>query len=290
MKRNMNKGVILAGGYGTRLFPLTKVINKHFLPIFDKPMIYYSLSILLLFKIENISIVCNPEDEKQYINLLGNGEEFGVNISYAIQNKPEGIPHGIKTGIKNFPEEDFLVILGDNFLYGREFFEDFQETINKTDGASIFCQKVVNPEDYGVALLKNDLLEKLVEKPKNHVSDNAIIGLYKFDDRFNELFKNLKKSDRNEFEIIDILYEYGLKNIKVNNIGRGSTWFDMGSFESFFNASLFVKTIQERQGMLVSSPHEIAYKNGSIDELIIEKFIEKYKNSSYTESLKYLIN
>mgnify|MGYP001187044589 CR=1 FL=1 len=288
--KKLNDGIILAGGYGKRLFPITKVVNKHFLSVFDKPMIYYSLSILLLFEIKNITIVCNPEDEKNYIKLLGDGNEFGVNINYAIQHEPEGLPHAINTGLKNRYTDEFMVILGDNFLYGRDFFQHFKNQINNKKSINIFYQEVVNPNEYGVAVVEGGKLKELIEKPENFISNKAIIGLYRFDNNFSELFKNLKKSKRNEFEILDIFYEYGLNNIDLSNIGRGSTWFDMGSYENYFNASLFVKTIQERQGLLVSSPHEIAFNNGFIDKAVLEDFINNYKSSTYANSLKYLID
>jgi len=287
--KNIRDGIILGGGYGTRLYPITKVINKHFLPIFDKPMIYYSLSILLLFRIENITIVCNPEDVKSYVNLLGHGEEFGVSINYKTQDKPEGIPHGIKTGLGNNQNSDFLVILGDNLLHGREFFNQFSEELNNSKKVALFTQEVKNPHDYGVALYKNGKLEDIIEKPKKYISNNAVIGLYKFNNDFNSVFESIKKSKRNEFEIVDILKQYGLDNIFSNSIGRGTTWFDMGSFENYFNSSLFVKTIQERQGLLVSSPHEIAFKNGFISKEYISEYIEKNSSSSYASSLKYLL-
>ncbi|MDC3103759.1 sugar phosphate nucleotidyltransferase [Acidimicrobiaceae bacterium] len=287
--KNINHGIILAGGYGKRLYPITKVTNKHFLPIFDKPMIYYSLSILLLFKIENITIVCNPEDENSFQNLLKDGKDFGVNIKYKIQEKPEGIPHGIIKGLDENQENDFLVVLGDNFLYGREFYNEFSKKLNDSLNIGLFVQEVNNPSDYGIANIQNGKVLEIVEKPTKFISNNAVIGLYKFNKDFPSVFDNIKKSKRKEFEIVDIFNQYGLNNIDVNNIGRGTTWFDMGSFENFFNSSLFVKTIQERQGLLVSSPHEIAFNNGYIDREFILKYIETNKNSIYARSLNYLI-
>jgi len=287
--KKVNHGIILAGGYGTRLHPLTKVVNKHFFPVYDKPMIYYSLSILLLFKIENITIVCNPEDELSFIKLLGYGDEFGINISYRKQEQPEGIPHGIQKGLTDDSKNDFIVVLGDNFLHGREFFQEFYEKINQKSSVHIFTQEVKNPNEYGVALFNDKKLEDIVEKPEKTISNHAITGLYKFNSDFSEIFKQLDKSSRGEFEIVDLLKKYDLSNVNSNNVGRGTTWFDMGSFDNFFNASLFVKTLQERQGLLVSSPHEIAYINNFIDEIQIEKYLNTNLNSLYSASLKYLI-
>jgi glucose-1-phosphate thymidylyltransferase len=285
----INQGIILAGGYGTRLHPLTKVVNKHFLSIYDKPMIYYSLSILLLFKIENINIVCNPEDETNFINLLGDGSEFGININYKVQEQPEGIPHGIQKGLNKESQGDFIVILGDNFLHGREFFQQFYEKINKSSSVEIFTQEVKNPNEYGVAIYKDNKLIDIVEKPTKVLSNHAVIGLYKFNDEFTDLFKQLHKSNRGEFEIVDLLKKYNLSNIISNHVGRGTTWFDMGSFDNFFNSSLFVKTLQERQGLLISSPHEIAFNNNFINKQHLENYIKDNENSLYSASLKHLL-
>ncbi len=282
-------GILLAGGRGTRLYPNTKIINKHLLPIFDKPMIYYSLSILLLAKIKDITLICNPEDEMDYRNLLGNGEELGVNINYSLQDSPEGIPHAINTALEVSDYDRFMTVLGDNFLYGREFFNSLENNFYKSEDISIYYQKVRNPELYGVIKWDGNVIEDLVEKPANFLSNDAVIGLYIFDSNFCSHFKNLQKSNRGEFEIIDIIKEYKLENTITNYVGRGTAWFDMGSSEDFFNSSQFVKTIQDRQGLLVCSPHEIAYRNGYINSERVENYIQSIKGSEYASNLSRTI-
>jgi glucose-1-phosphate thymidylyltransferase len=286
-----NLGVLLAGGTGTRLFPLTKLINKHLLPIYDKPMIYYSLSILLMSKIRNIVLVCNSESLDKYQLLLGDGSELGVGIEYAIQDNPEGIPHAINTATQEKKYNKLLVVLGDNFIYSREFYKNILEKAIEESNVSVFSQKVKQPENFGVVELEQSTnkIIGLHEKPKNFVSSEAVIGIYHFDNKFNQLFNNQKKSARGEYEILDTIKAYGLENIKSYNIGRGTAWFDMGSFDDYFNTSLFVKTIQDRQGMFVNSPHEIAFRNEFITELDLENYIKKNTNSEYAQGLRYLL-
>ena len=287
-----NLGVLLAGGTGTRLFPLTRLLNKHLLPIYDKPMIYYSLSILLMSKIRDIVLVCNNESIEKYQLLLGDGEEFGINISYSIQEKPEGIPHAIYSTTKSLEYKKLFTVLGDNFVYGREFYKNVLNIAANETNASIFTQNVKNPENFGVVEL-DPISKKIInlhEKPKNFISSSAVIGIYYFDNKFNEIFKSQKKSSRGEYEIIDTIKSYGFENINSYDIGRGTAWFDMGSFEDYFNTSLFVKTIQDRQGTFVNSPHEIAFRNEFIGLEELEKFISNNLNSEYAQGLSYLIN
>lgn len=287
-----NLGVLLGGGTGTRLYPLTKLLNKHLLPIYDKPMIYYSLSILLMSKIRDIVLVCNNESLEKYQMLLGDGEEFGVNISYSIQEQPEGIPHAIYSTTKSLEYKKLLTVLGDNFVYGREFYKNVLHNATNESNVSIFTQNVKNPEDFGVVELdpKSKKIINLHEKPRKFISSSAVIGIYYFDYKFNEIFKSQKKSARGEYEIIDTIKAYGFENINSYDIGRGTAWFDMGSFEDYFNTSLFVKTIQDRQGTFVNSPHEIAFRNGFIGLEELEKFISNNLNSEYAQGLSYLIN
>lgn len=283
----MNKtgGILLAGGKGTRLYPNTLITNKHLMPIYDKPMIYYSLSILLLAQIKDITIVCNPNDQAVFKKLFNNGEQFGINITYSIQDNPSGIPDAINTAQKISNYEKFMVVLGDNFLYGRDIFQNIKENFTKANNASIFYQTVRNPDQYGVIRWEGKSVYDVVEKPKEFVSNDAIIGLYIFDKSFSHYFNQIKKSEREEFEIVDIIKLYGLDDISANFIGRGTAWFDMGSSEDFFNSSQFVKTIQDRQGLLVCSPHEIALRNGwiSVDEL--QDFLNNIKGSEYASNL-----
>jgi glucose-1-phosphate thymidylyltransferase len=282
-------GVLLTGGYGTRLFPNTKVVNKHLLPIYDKPMVYYSLSILMLTGIREITIVCNPKDEPFYNDLLGNGKKLGININYSLQDSPEGIPHAINTALEVNSFDRFMVVLGDNFLYGRDFFNNLESNFISSKKPSIYYQKVKNPELFGVIKWDGDNISDIIEKPSPYISSDAVIGVYIFDSNFKNHFQKLKKSSRNEFEIVDLIKDYQLENIDSHYVGRGTAWFDMGSNDDFFNCSQFVKTIQDRQGLLLCSPHEIAYRKGWIgfDEII--KSIEKYKNSEYATTLERTI-
>ena len=279
-------GILLAGGKGTRLYPNTKIINKHLMPFYDKTMIFFSLSIFLLAIIKDITIVCNLEDEPVFRKLFGEGEEFGINISYSIQNESDGIPHAINTALKSKDFDKFMVVLGDNFLYGRDFFNILSNDFFDEDKVTIYFQKVKDPSAYGVIKWKDNIVNDLIEKPTDFISNDAVIGLYIFDSNFNNYFSNLNKSERNEFEIVDLIKSYGLQNVKANYIGRGTAWFDMGSSEDFFNSSQFVKTIQDRQGLLVCSPHEVAFRNGWVQLEDIKKYIESIKGSEYAENLE----
>ena len=283
----INTGVLLAGGTGSRLAPSTNIVNKHFLNIFDKPMIYYSISILLLLKIRNIKIIVDSDSKDILEKLLGTGDEFGISVDYIIQDKPLGLPHAINNiFVKDSKLENFAVVLGDNFLHGREFFNNFYDLID-LEKSNIFFQKVNNPQDFGVLHLDEEQnLIDIVEKPKDFISDLAVTGIYTFDDKFFQYFKSIDLSDRNEFEIADILKLY-MKDKSLNHIylGRGMTWMDMGSNESLLNCSNFVKTIQERQNILVNSPHEVAFRNGWITEEQIEKLYRENNQSTYFQTL-----
>ena len=286
-----NGGILLCGGAGTRLFPTTSYINKHLIPVYDKPMIYYSLSILFLSGIKNITIVCNEKDLSTFKSLLGDGEQFGVQFNYSVQESPDGIPHAIDNALLEEAFDKFVVVLGDNFVFGEKFFTRFEQIFNNTEKCAIFSQIVKNPENFGVVELDNNKnIKSLVEKPKKIISNKAVIGLYIFDSEFSNHFTNIKKSKRNEYEITDLVSEYGLENVDHIEIGRGTAWFDMGSFESFYNCSSFVKTIQDRLGLLICSPHEIAFNNGWITKTILKNYIKKNKNSDYSNNLKTFLN
>ena len=285
-------GILLCGGYGTRLLPTTSYINKHLIPIYDKPMIYYSLSILLLAEIKDITIVCDGNDLNSFKSLLKDGEEFGVQINYAVQDSPLGIPHGISSALDTNNYEKFICALGDNFIFGQNFYSNLHSFFNENNQTTVFTQHVKDPERFGIAELSKDKKKilSLVEKPKKFISNNAVIGLYIFDDKFEEHFKNTKVSRRDEFEIIDIIKNYKLENVQHREIGRGTAWFDMGTTESFYNSSSFVRTIQERQGLLVCSPHEIAFRNNWIDEISLVNYIKSIEGSEYSENLASIIN
>jgi len=284
-----NGGIILCGGSGTRLLPTTKYINKHLIPIYDKPMIYYSLSILFLAGIKNITLVCNSNELNIFQNLIGDGEEFGVNISYSTQDNPEGIPHAINNALNVNPYDKFLTVLGDNFIFGEKFFTRLEQVFENTLSCSIFSQNVKKPENFGVVQLSDDnTITDIVEKPLSFVSNKAVIGLYIFDNEFRSKFQNLKKSARGEFEITDLIKQYGYENVTHNSIGRGTAWFDMGTTDDFYITSSFVRTIQERQGLLVCSPHEISYRNKWISEKEFKNYILEIEGSEYSEHLKNL--
>ena len=280
-------GILLCGGAGTRLYPTTNYINKHLIPIYDKPMVYYSISILLMAGIKDITIVCNEKDLDSYKLLLGSGEDLGINLHYSIQNKPDGIPHAISSALKERNYERFITVLGDNFIFGEKFYTKLEQIFNETKHCTIFSQIVKNPENFGVIDIdeKNNILS-IKEKPKKFISNKAVIGLYIFDGDFEKHFSNIQKSDRNEFEILDIISSYGLENTIHIPIGRGTAWFDMGTTEDFFSTGSFVRTIQERQGLLVCSPHEIAYRNGWISESQFQDYINKIDGSEYSDNLK----
>ncbi len=284
-------GILLGGGSGKRLSPLTTSTNKHLLPIFDKPMIYYSLSILLLSKIKNITLICDKNSIEDYRKLLGNGEEFGITINYSLQDSPEGLPHAINTGLKEYPMEKFMVVLGDNFLYGREFFNKFENDELVKDNF-IFYQKVKDPSDFGILEFDNSgELIKLIEKPTKFISNFVAVGVYIFDSQFSNYYSSLKKSKRGEYEIIDIINQYiDNKNIKSFYLGRGMSWLDMGSYDAMISSSNFVKTLQERQDILINSPHEISYRNGWISEKDILNLVSKNKESGYFTSLKDILS
>jgi glucose-1-phosphate thymidylyltransferase len=284
-------GIILCGGSGTRLLPTTSYLNKHLMPIYDKPMIYYSLSIIFLSGIRNITLVCNTNQLNMFRDLLGNGEEFGVEITYSTQDEPEGIPHAINNALNTKPYSKFLTVLGDNFIFGEKFFTRLEKIFNSTETCSIFSQNVKNPENFGVIQLneKNEI-QKIVEKPKEYLSSKAVIGLYIFNSDFQNKFLEINKSDRNEFEITDLIMCYDNKQILHNPVGRGTAWFDMGTMEDFYISSSFVRTIQERQGLLVCSPHEIAYRNGWISKSELFNYINKIEGSEYSYNLKNSLN
>lgn len=284
----MNKGgILLAGGAGTRLLPTTSYLNKHLIPIYDKPMIYYSLSIMLLSGVKNITLVCNESELSIFQKLLGDGNEFGININYSIQNSPEGIPHAISTALEVKHFDKFLTVLGDNFIFGEKFFTRLEGIFNDTKDCSIFSQVVKNPEKFGVIEVdEENQIKSIVEKPKSLISNKAVIGIYIFNSQFQDKFMQIKKSSRNEFEITDLIKEYEFHNINHIEIGRGTAWFDMGTTEDFYNTGSFVRTIQEKQGLLVCSPHEIAFRNKWIDEEDLKDYIIKIDGSEYAEHLK----
>jgi len=283
----IKKGIILAGGNGTRMSPLTKAVNKQLLPIYDKPLIFYSLSILMLSKIKDVLIIVNKGQLEQYKKILPNGKNLGVNISYKEQEKPNGLPEAFLIGEDFIKNDNVALILGDNFFYAQNLSSLLLEAIKQNKGSQVILHKVHKPELYGVATKKKKKIISIKEKPKKFISDKAITGLYFFDNQVVKYSKELKKSKRNEFEITDLLKKYNKKNkLKYKELGRGAVWLDTGSIEDFHNASSFVSTIEKRQGIKIACLEEIALNNNWISKKEIKTSIKFYGNCDYSNYLK----
>ena len=288
----IKKGIILAGGKGTRMSPLTKAVNKQLLPIYDKPLIYYPLSILMLAKIKDILIIVNEGQLDQYKKLIPNGKNLGINITFKEQDKPRGLPDAFIIGEKFINNENVAMILGDNFFYGQNLTKLLIECAKIKLGAKVILHSVQNPEQFGVAKVnsKNNKIIKIIEKPKKFISNNAITGLYFFDKRVVEYAKKLKPSKRGELEIIDLLKQYKLKNnLSAEYIGRGGAWLDTGSISDYYKTSAFVQAIENRQGLKIACLEEISYSNGWINKKEILKQIKFYGNCEYSLYLKKLL-
>ena len=284
-------GIILAGGMGTRMSPLTKSVNKQLLPIYDKPLIYYPLSILMLAKIRDILIIVNKGQLDQFKKLIPNGKKIGVKISYAEQSKPRGLPDAFIVGEKFIGKNNVALILGDNFFYGQSLTNKLKECSKLSNGAKVLLHTVSRPELYGVAKInsKNKII-KIKEKPKKFISNYAITGLYFFDNRVVKFSKQLKPSTRKEIEIIDLLNKYKKSNnLSADFIGRGGAWLDTGSIEDFYKTSAFVSAIENRQGFKIACIEEIAFNNKWINKTQIKNSIKFYGKCNYSEYLKKLI-
>ena len=286
----IRKGIILAGGLGTRMSPLTKAVNKQLLPIYDKPLIFYPLSILMLSKIKNILIIVNKGQLDQYKKLLNHGENLGIKISYLEQDKPRGLPDAFILGRKFIGKDKVAMILGDNFFYGQSLSKMLNECVRIKNGAKIILHKVINPENFGVAKTKGKKILSIKEKPKKFFSDLAITGLYFFDNKVVDYAKKLKPSKRNELEIVDLLNKYRKKNkLTAEFIGRGGAWLDTGSIEDFYKTSNFVSAIENQQGLKIACLEEIALLNKWISKKNIHNSIKFYGNCEYSKYLKKLI-
>ena len=287
----IKKGIILAGGMGTRMSPLTKAVNKQLLPIYDKPLIFYPLSILMLAKIKNILIIVNKGQLDQYRKIIPNGKNLGINITYKEQESPRGLPDAFILGEDFIKKDNVSLILGDNFFYGQNLSTMLIEASKLKKGAKVILHKVAKPELFGVA--KVNSLKKITlirEKPKKFISDLAITGLYFFDNNVVNYAKSLKPSKRGELEITDLLNKYKDKNIlKAEYLGRGGAWLDTGSIEDFYKTSLFVSAIENRQGFKIACIEEIAYINKWIGKKQILKSIKFYGNCEYSNYLKKII-
>ena len=287
----IKKGIILAGGRGTRMSPLTKAINKQLLPIFDKPLIFYPLSILMLSKIKDILIIVNKGELSQYKKIIPNGKNLGIKITYAEQNKPRGLPDAFIIGEKFIGSDNVALILGDNFFYGQNLTTQLLNYKKIKNGAKIILHKVKKPDQYGVARIdKKNKVTHIKEKPKKFISDLAITGLYFFDNLVCKYTKLLKPSKRGELEIVDLINKYRKKgNLKASLLGRGGAWLDTGSIDDFYKTSAFVSAVEKRQGLKVACIEEIALSYGWIDEKEINNQIKFYGKCEYSEYLKNLI-
>jgi len=286
----IKKGIILAGGHGTRMSPLTKAVNKQLLPIYDKPLLFYPLSILMLAGIRNILIIVNKGQLEQFKKILPNGENLGIKITFAEQKYPRGLPEAFIIGEKFIKKDNVALILGDNFFYSQSLGEKLKECVKLNKGAKVFIHHVADPSLYGVAKINNKKISKIVEKPKKFVSSLAITGLYFFDNKVVKYSKNLKPSQRKEIEIVDLLKKY-LKNneLKAESLGRGGAWLDTGSINDFYNTSSFVEAIENRQGLKIACLEEISFNNNWISKQKVRKAIKFYGKCNYSKYLQSLI-
>ena len=286
----IKKGIILAGGHGVRMSPLTKAVNKQLLPIYDKPLIFYPLSILMLANIKDILIIVNNGQLEQFKKILPNGENLGIKITFAEQKYPRGLPEAFIIGEKFIKKDNVALILGDNFFYSQSLGKKLKECVKLNKGAKVFIHQVANPSLYGVAKINNKKISKIVEKPKKFVSSLAITGLYFFDNKVVKYSKNLKPSQRKEIEIVDVLKKY-LKNneLKAESLGRGAAWLDTGSINDFYNTSSFVEAIENRQGLKIACLEEISFNNNWISKQKVRKAIKFYGKCNYSKYLQSLI-
>ncbi|WP_415285862.1 sugar phosphate nucleotidyltransferase [Candidatus Pelagibacter sp. Uisw_104] len=287
----ITKGIILAGGTGSRMSPLTKAINKQLLPIYDKPLIFYPLSILMLAKIKDILIIVNKGQVEQYKKLIPNGDNLGIKITYKEQDKPRGLPDAFILGEKFINNKNVAMILGDNFFYGQNLSSILLKSAKIKEGAGILLHKVQNPELFGVAKMdKNKKIISIKEKPKKFISNDAITGLYFFDKNVVNYAKKLKPSKRGELEIIDLLMMYKNKNkLRANFIGRGGAWLDTGSIDDYYKTIAFVQAVENRQGLKIACIEEIALLNEWINKEKISRSIKFYGKCQYSDYLKKLL-
>ena len=285
------KGILLAGGTGTRLYPATIATSKQLLPVYDKPMVYYPLSTLMLAGIREILLITTPNDLLRFKQLLGNGKKWGISIDYAIQKEPKGIPQAFTIGEKFIGEDNVALILGDNIFYGNELSSDLEKAKNKV-GATIFASPVSDPERYGIVEFNdNGFPSKILEKPKEPRSKYAITGLYFYDNSVIGISKNLNLSQRGEYEITDVNnYYLSTGDLNVHKFGRGHAWLDTGTHDSLLEASQFVATLEHRQGLEIACLEEISYNCGFIDKEELAQLASETSNNSYGNYLRSLVN
>ena len=287
----IKKGIILAGGMGTRMSPITKAVNKQLLPIYDKPLIFYPLSILMLAKIKNILIIVNKGQLGQYKKIIPDGKRFGIKISFLEQDKPRGLPDAFILGENFIKKDNVAMILGDNFFYGQSLSKMLNHCTKIKNGAKVVLHRVINPENFGVAVVKGKKIISIKEKPKKFISNLAITGLYFLDNTVVKFAKQLKPSKRNELEIVDLLNKYKKQNkLSAEFLGRGGAWLDTGSIEDFYKTTNFVSAIENQQGFKIACLEEIALNNKWIKKSDIVKAIKFYGNCEYSKYLKKIIS
>jgi glucose-1-phosphate thymidylyltransferase len=285
------KGIILAGGSGTRLYPATQAINKQLLPVYDKPMVYYPLATLMLAGIRDLLLISTPQDTPRYQQLLGDGRRWGINLSYAVQPEPKGIPQAFTIGAGFIGKDSCALILGDNIFYGHELSAKLRQAVKNVRGATIFAYHVQDPERYGVIEFdKNRKVISIEEKPKQPKSHFAQTGLYIYDNQVVAIARKLKPSARGELEITDVNLEYLRRGeLEVVLMGRGIAWLDTGTHDALLAASMFIETIEKRQGLKVACPEEIAFRMGYIDSGQLQALADSIGNSSYGNYLKSIL-
>jgi len=291
IKKTEYKGIILAGGSGTRLYPVTQAIGKSLLPVYNKPMIYYPLCTLMLAGIREILIISTPEDVPKFQSLLGSGDQFGIQLQYQAQAKPEGIAQAFILGAEFLSSRPCALVLGDNIFYGHDFARDLRDSALKTKGSRVFAYPVHDPERYGVVEFDdNGRALSIEEKPKHPKSRYAVTGLYFYDGQVVEIARSLKPSARGELEITDVNQAYLNKGeLEVVVMGRGMAWLDTGTHESLMDAALYIQAIEKRQGLMVACPEEIAYRSGYITAADVERIAGSMRNSSYGAYLMQLL-
>ncbi len=287
----MRKGIILAGGSGTRLYPATLAVSKQLLPVFDKPMIYYPLSVLMLAGIRNILIISTPQDTPRFAQLLGDGSQWGLDLHYAVQNRPEGLAQAFLIGKEFIGDDAVALILGDNIFYGHDLQKLLVSANAREQGASVFAYRVTDPSRYGVVAFDGrGQATSIEEKPKEPRSNYAVTGLYFYDNHVIEIAKNIQPSPRGELEITDINLVYlQQQQLHVEIMGRGYAWLDTGTHASLLEAGQFIATIENRQGLKVACPEEIAFRLGWIDENILEQLARPLSKNSYGQHLLNLL-